>query len=136
MSWSWSCMEESCHLWSIFRAFIVMMLPLEYYLAINTPLLFACYPLCRCRLLWHYAHAFIWVPRIFVSMRAWYGPKLPHLFICLTWLIGTLVGASQALWPLIVKLDFMRAHPMFLHKGSCLLFILGPYFLGFAPLAH
>jgi len=47
------------------------------------------------------------------------------MFVYLTSLIGTLGSASQQLQPLILKLDFMCAHPILLYKSCHLLFILG-----------
>jgi len=121
---SWPCMDESCNLLIYLRAFIVIALPLEYYLAIKTPLFIACCPLVNVDL-WNHPNAFIWVLRIFVSMGAWYGPKLPPSPVYLTGLISALIKVSQKLRPLIVKPGFICAHRMSLCKSCRPLFVLG-----------
>ena len=101
-----------------------MMLPWEYYLTIK--LFFLLFVVLFLNIdLWNYTHGFIWVLRIFLSMGAWYRPKLAPLPFYLAGLIDTLIDASQRLQPLILKFDFICAHPMSLYKSCRFLFILG-----------
>ena len=73
---------------------------------------------------------------MFVSMGAWLGPKPSPLLVYLTWLIGTLSGISQKLWPLILKLGFMCTHPVSLYKVASFYLFKALICMVRASLAH